>query len=89
MVRLNLVYLEKYFFMHNDNSYLPGENDDKRNPAKAKTDPAEERTETPLANDNVPVGPFEHSGEVAGWTAVEEKIEKDRKEEAGDDKGAR
>lgn len=73
--------------MHTTNN-TPGENYDKKDAGKTNTDPVEERTETPLANDKEPVGPFEHSGEVAGWTAAEEETEEERKQEEGGDRAA-
>lgn len=36
----------------------------------------EEEINISLPADKEPIGPFEHSGEVAGWTKTDEKIEK-------------
>jgi hypothetical protein len=70
--------------MNTDISNLPKETDDKKTPGKEHTDSVEERIKTSGPDDKPPVGPFEHSGEVAGWTAAEEKAEEEYQKEASD-----
>lgn len=52
-----------------------------------KNDPTQKNTEISLPNIERPDGPFEHSGETAGWTK-EEKEEKaeQNQQQAGNEK---
>ncbi len=57
-------------------------------PEEEKGDAAQKNSEISLPNIERPVGPFEHSGETAGWTKEEEKEaqqgqQKERKEKEG------
>lgn len=74
--------------MTTDIHYLPEDNNDRNAFEKDKTDSIREGVEISQPNDKEPVGPFEHSGETAGWTETEEKTEKVREQEAKDENAA-
>ncbi len=60
----------------NTNSHSThGENDNKKGSAEEIKAALLKSPEIPPADDKGPVGPFEHSGEVSGWTETEEKQE--------------
>lgn len=60
-----------------DSHNSPQENDAKGSGEELK-DALFKSSEPFVSDDKKPVGPFEHSGEVAGWTETEEKQEKSR-----------
>ncbi len=65
--------------MNNDSPKKPGENDDKKSSEELKDAILKSHEIVPTVDEG-PVGPFEHSGEAAGWTATEEKQEKLRED---------
>lgn len=70
--------------MNIDPHYGTEENNDKKAPGEEIKDALIKAHETTKPEDEGPVGPFEHSGETAGWTKTEEKTEEDRPHHSGD-----
>ena len=58
--------------MNTTAQHLPGDRED----TKTSGEERDEGIKISPPVDKEPVGPFEHSGEVAGWTKTDEKIEK-------------
>lgn len=66
--------------MNTEPNYKPEEEKEQKTSAEEKGDTTQKDTEISLPRIDRPEGPFEHSGETAGWTKEEkeEKTEQDR-----------
>lgn len=72
---------DKLFFMSITFNQLPGDENKNMQPGNQEgNDSSSENTSISLPRIDRPEGPFEHSGETAGWTK-EEKEEKDQEAE--------
>jgi hypothetical protein len=67
--------------MNTDSNSSAEKNDTSKNNGEELKEALLKPDYTPSPEKDKPVGPFEHSGEVAGWTETEEKQEKSREDE--------
>ena len=62
--------------------HFPGDEKNKQEAsAEENTEATRQDVNISLPNPDRPVGPFEHSGEVAGWTKEEEKEKNDQEQQ--------
>ena len=61
--------------------YFPGEENSQKGSGEQNENTNQDKVEISLPRIDRPEGPFEHSGEVAGWTAEEAREKKEQQEQ--------